>query len=117
MENIKSILIDRFKKEAETLKDVVIDSFELDLTEDCTNMYWQVEHTINDLAEELEVELCSKDIIDDDFSVKDYLIEVDGLRECIFDILIKPVVNQLEGLGYDVTVDCFWETITVEIPQ
>ena len=117
MDNIKSIIIDTFKEEAEKLKDDIIDSFEMDLTEDCSSTYWQVEHVIDDIAGQLEFELYSKDIIDEDFIIKDYISDEDGLRGNLFEILSTPVVNQLEKLGYDVRKDYFWETVTVEIPH
>lgn len=112
MKSILNKVIELTKIESEKISKNVIQGIEIDLTDNVG--WWQVEHTINELIDSIEIDLLNDGTISDDDNLKDIIDNSDeNIRSQMFNILVNPIVSHFKNKNYDVEVNKHFEEIKV----
>lgn len=111
MEKIFDKVIELTKTKAEEIAENVICSVDVDMIDD-NPFWWQVEHTITEVIDEIATEFVEDDILSYDDNLKSMIDDADrNVRDEMFSILIEKVVKYCKDKNYQVEIDRHFEEI------
>lgn len=112
-------IMEMAKKERDKIKDVIIENI-IDIKyeeykEDNPVGFWEVRHTVDEVIDNTEYDLCKKGFIEIDYENRDIFNEIIDnfnidIRDEIFQIIIEPIVKHFEN-DYIIKIDKFWEEV------
>lgn len=111
MEKIFDKVVELTKTKAEEIAENVIYSVDVDMI-DGNSFWWQVEHTITEIIDEIETEFLRDDIISYEDNLKSMIDNADrNVRDEMFSVLIEKVVKYCKDKNYRVEIDRHFEEV------
>ena len=112
MEKVEKKIMEKIKSRVNEVAVNAIDEIGMYLLNG--NGWWQVGQTIDELVDEIEIDLISSNILNEDEDLTEIIDDsLSDVRKKIFDMLVEPVKQHFEDEGYDVEIDWHFEEFRV----